>query len=345
MSRFENKLCPVCSTSFKENDDIVVCPECGTPHHRECYKKLGECALKVYHEKGFVWQGKLPSEIEREEQESPPKTSFEEAVSKQISNPDPHKAEYPSGVPQGNPYEIYRRNAEQGQHTAENNDNSNPSSHEELEALRQLPDPYQTAYRSIRSITEDEERGEDGVCGKELCYFAGRSIIHYSQAFNAFRNGVLKNGKLTKVKIFFNFSAGFFSPIHQFYRRMDLLAIVVLLLKTLLAVPGMLAIYASESIIQLSASAAGIVNALYVAGDFIGLAITVLLCIFGDYIYYRFCVRKIKKIREKFDDGKADGYYTALTERGTPSKLRIVIGILAALLVAEFTARIIPMLF
>ena len=24
--------CPVCNKQFKEGDDIVVCPECGTPH-------------------------------------------------------------------------------------------------------------------------------------------------------------------------------------------------------------------------------------------------------------------------------------------------------------------------
>lgn len=35
--------CPVCNNQFNENDDVVVCPECGTPHHRECYKNNGGC--------------------------------------------------------------------------------------------------------------------------------------------------------------------------------------------------------------------------------------------------------------------------------------------------------------
>ena len=39
--RFENQVCPVCEEKFKENDEIVVCPECGTPHHRDCYNNLG----------------------------------------------------------------------------------------------------------------------------------------------------------------------------------------------------------------------------------------------------------------------------------------------------------------
>lgn len=35
--------CPFCGQAFKETDDVVVCPDCGTPHHRECWLKNGEC--------------------------------------------------------------------------------------------------------------------------------------------------------------------------------------------------------------------------------------------------------------------------------------------------------------
>ncbi len=40
---FKNYICPVCNLRFNDDDDIVVCPDCGTPHHRECYKKEGNC--------------------------------------------------------------------------------------------------------------------------------------------------------------------------------------------------------------------------------------------------------------------------------------------------------------
>lgn len=42
--KYTNYKCPVCSNQFIEDDDIVVCPECGTPHHRECYIQNGNCA-------------------------------------------------------------------------------------------------------------------------------------------------------------------------------------------------------------------------------------------------------------------------------------------------------------
>lgn len=41
--------CPVCNKNFVENDDVVVCPECGTPHHRECYKTTGKCFNENLH--------------------------------------------------------------------------------------------------------------------------------------------------------------------------------------------------------------------------------------------------------------------------------------------------------
>ena len=40
---FTQYKCPVCNEQFKSGDDIVVCPECGAPHHRECYEKNEHC--------------------------------------------------------------------------------------------------------------------------------------------------------------------------------------------------------------------------------------------------------------------------------------------------------------
>lgn len=53
MSLFENKSCPVCDKEFIDGDDIVVCPECGTPHHRECYNLIGHCVNKGLHKANY----------------------------------------------------------------------------------------------------------------------------------------------------------------------------------------------------------------------------------------------------------------------------------------------------
>ncbi len=53
--RYTGDNCPVCNENFKPEDDIVVCPLCGTPHHRDCYKKNGECAHNEKHNEGYRW--------------------------------------------------------------------------------------------------------------------------------------------------------------------------------------------------------------------------------------------------------------------------------------------------
>lgn len=48
--------CPVCGIRFDETDDVVVCPICGTPHHRHCWQESGRCINEAKHNEGYVWQ-------------------------------------------------------------------------------------------------------------------------------------------------------------------------------------------------------------------------------------------------------------------------------------------------
>lgn len=77
--RYENEKCPVCGETFTENDEVVVCPECGAPHHRSCYNENGHCANEHLHEEGFVWK--------KTEQETKPEVAAEpENVEKNEEN-------------------------------------------------------------------------------------------------------------------------------------------------------------------------------------------------------------------------------------------------------------------
>jgi hypothetical protein len=55
---YQNNKCPHCNKKFAEGDDIAVCPECGTPHHRACYFERGECVNIALHAEDFVWEDK-----------------------------------------------------------------------------------------------------------------------------------------------------------------------------------------------------------------------------------------------------------------------------------------------
>ena len=55
--KYLNSVCDGCGLPLREDDDIVVCPECGTPQHRECYKKENRCVNEHRHSEGFEWEG------------------------------------------------------------------------------------------------------------------------------------------------------------------------------------------------------------------------------------------------------------------------------------------------
>lgn len=67
-----NKICQECKEPLTQNDDVVVCPYCGAPYHRECYEKAGKCVYEELHGSGFEYK---PDETEQKE-ESPDKKTL-----------------------------------------------------------------------------------------------------------------------------------------------------------------------------------------------------------------------------------------------------------------------------
>lgn len=47
--KINGKKCPICNGDLSEKDEIVWCPECGAPHHKECYIAAGECGFSKLH--------------------------------------------------------------------------------------------------------------------------------------------------------------------------------------------------------------------------------------------------------------------------------------------------------
>ncbi|MBR4868648.1 MAG: DUF2628 domain-containing protein, partial [Clostridia bacterium] len=60
--------CVACGKEFNENDDIVVCPDCGAPHHRTCWQAEGQCHFHEAHGTDREWSPAPPQE------ETPPPT-------------------------------------------------------------------------------------------------------------------------------------------------------------------------------------------------------------------------------------------------------------------------------
>ncbi len=55
MTDYTGVKCPVCGKAFTAKDDIVVCPDCGAPYHRECYAQTGQCVFAEKHGTPNAW--------------------------------------------------------------------------------------------------------------------------------------------------------------------------------------------------------------------------------------------------------------------------------------------------
>ncbi len=67
--KYTNYKCPVCHNVFNEDDDVVVCAECGTPYHRECYIQNGKCVNEDKHGTNEPIEVEFQDVIEEENQE------------------------------------------------------------------------------------------------------------------------------------------------------------------------------------------------------------------------------------------------------------------------------------
>ncbi len=81
-----NEKCPVCDRNFTDKDDIVICPYCGTPHHRECYNSLGHCFNFDKHKEGFDYKSAKSSEADR--------TVYENAQTRNVNGFSDNDGEY-----------------------------------------------------------------------------------------------------------------------------------------------------------------------------------------------------------------------------------------------------------
>lgn len=69
----EGQKCPVCDAYLFDNDDLVFCPECGAPHHRDCYQALGHCAYSDKHGTDDGYKPVKIAENEQSQSEAKPK--------------------------------------------------------------------------------------------------------------------------------------------------------------------------------------------------------------------------------------------------------------------------------
>ncbi len=242
---YKGQICDGCGRIIEEDDDIVVCPECATPQHRECYNKNRACVNADKHGDGFTWEalgGVNPVTAKKEEPvktipcpncgygnpegsesckqcsmkftlfgfnvvDANNKLENEEktAVSEKTDNTDIPEYKAPFAIGEGEGFE-------------ENNTDEIKAPIERDELEQRLVDTI-TSASSFSPDGEEFSFGgpfprDDKTCGVHtnlLGAFIGTSAMKYIEKF--------KRMDMSK-KLSFNWAAFFFSPYWFFYRKL-----------------------------------------------------------------------------------------------------------------------------
>ena len=248
MIAFAGEKCLVCGQEMQENDEIAVCPECGTPYHRACYLEQGKCINTALHKSGESWQKQQEQEIIRRKSEE--------------------------------------KRAEQERQALEREQNgSNGMFQESLyDGVRiESPDPC---------VGLDPTEELDGVTMGELAEFVRTNNFYYLPLFRLM--------KTTGKRISLNVSGLLFPELYFANRKMWVMAIVSLLLKMLFSIPTwlkMLVMDMGMTFPWLNLDSPLFLNCVRVS-SLGSLIFPILCCMFANYWYYRFAVKRIRKLKK-----------------------------------------------
>ena len=296
MSKFTGVECLVCKKKFTDADDVVVCPECGTPYHRECYAEEGKCINEKLHEENKSWSqensksGKERLKIcQRCNAENKPHALIcENCGSSLVDNLD-----FENRAQQTGGFSGQEQNQNFGGGYAFN--------------------PYDK-YLGMNP----EEKLDSDVTVAEAADFVNTNTPYYLMIF--------KRMKDTGKKIAVSLVCAFFAEFYFAYRKMWAEAIVVNIIKTLLVIPSIISNfpYMSDMFERLGYSTeffTAVRNVFDLESTSFILALTVasyttlvlnLLCfLFGNWFYYRHMQKKVSMIKitytsqEEINDGIA----------------------------------------
>lgn len=295
MADYRNCTCIGCKNTFEPDDDIVVCPECGTPYHRDCWNAHGHCINTELHETGGSWQR--------------PKTEEEIKAEAEANAPVP----CPNCGSKNDKNNIFCTQCGSSMKRSESlfGDDSAGKGNEE--------DSWTGRFPGIMGMEKPFDPNEeiDGVTMQEVTDFVGKNTSYYVSRFRFFRD--------QKKKIAPNFVCMFFPQLWFAYRKMWLFTAIIIIAAFLLSIPGSLISLASqtdtllatlqpqmamageeffkgiqEQLLSFAEAVKENYRVLYWTDfvcNYISLAMNIVLFLFGNYIYYRHAVKKIKAVR------------------------------------------------
>lgn len=338
MADFTGKQCIACNGHFKVGDDVVVCPDCGTPYHRACYNERGECINYSLHESGESWkqsQQDIKTEFGTDTDikcprcgtQNPPRTLFCESCglplgmktsgAQQSFNQQPN---FGNPYNQGNPY---------GQ-----------------------GGPMGMPLVQTQRVTADMD--VDGNTVGEYAAYIGSNKPYFIAQFLRFAKA--------KAKASFSFVGFLFPEYYFFYRKMYKEGIIATILTILFTLPNMIFTFNVDNIeklmgginvsmfsaitndMSLNSSAFNMLYNVFWIGSW---AFQIVCGIFANYWYYKKARKVISKAKQS---DSSQSVTEVISQKGGTSWGACILGIcvntalmMLALLAVKYRADIIAL--
>lgn len=319
MSDYIGTRCIVCSKKFSTDDDIVVCPECGTPYHRDCYNKEGKCVNDVLHKTGGSWKPAYDTGSSAENNTA--------TVCRHCGNVNPPMTLfcYRCGMPSDN----IRNDSDMSKQTYRGIDiNENPDAYN---ANNTDGFPGINAYLinfSDPLCGFNPEEDVEGVKMADLGDFVGSNTHYYLPIFKRFKE--------TGHTLSWNFCAMLFPELYFSYRKMPLIALIAWLGRIISQVPqtivslsqikGLGAI--SEAVASIDVTSSSFSGVMMI-GYAIFYSLMFLMGFNANKFYFRSAIKKIKAVKAKSDDRDVRG--EIVRKGGTSALLLVLFIVLMAL--------------
>lgn len=271
MTYYEGLSCPVCNQPFTADSDVVVCPHCGLPHHRNCWAKENHCHMADKHGTPEQWSRDNTSPTPEKAE-----TDDKKIICPSCATPNPQYAEFCTRC--GTAFE------------AEDWHSTPPPPVNEYT-------PRYTPFSPAESYSDSEIIGN--VTAKELAAVVGSNTLYYMDRFRRTNQNKTCG---------WNWAAFLLGPVWMLYRKQYFWGVFLFIVETVCSVFSNLF---SHSIYQAGNTTMNVplaqmmespwFTAATIASTVI-IGVRVLLGLFGNNLYFTLCKNKIQKAKLEIPD-------------------------------------------
>lgn len=270
---YEGQSCPVCGKYFAETDDIVSCPRCGAPHHRDCWRQEGHCHFEADHGTERQWPAGRETTSTSDD-----KTGSAYRQCPNCGKQNPEFAEFCAHC--GRDLEVSEWHSAMPEP---------PVNH--------YTPPFQAGFTPppMRDPLGGIPRGEtiEGVAVETLAEVIGPNAAYYLPRFRQ----ISRTGK----KVCFNLSAFLFTAKWLLYRKNILIGWLAFAFEFVLTFFSLYADIQRQTIgsAAMLASANGrLLYGMILITSVASVAVCVLLGMFGTWIYMQQVLKKARRLKE-----------------------------------------------